>query len=106
MNTYERLEREYLFVPDATIAEQHKKILEEMFEVIQEAIVVDGNESFVLKNTLEEYIFELLDVSMAINNQMLIIEEFIGENEMKTILEKFDRKMDYYRDVKYKREEK
>ncbi len=106
MNTYERLERDYLFVPDATIAEQHKKILEEMFEVMQEAVIVDGSESFVLKNTLEEYIFELLDVSMAINNQMLIIEEFIGENEMKTILEKFDRKMDYYRDVKYKREEK
>lgn len=105
MNTYDRIIRDYHFVPDATVAQQHKKILEEMFEVMQEAVIVDGTESFVLKNTLEEYLFELLDVSMAINNQLLVVEGFVGEKEMKEMLHRFDKKMKYYKKVKYNKSE-
>ncbi|MGL5713515.1 MAG: hypothetical protein ACRCX2_10890 [Paraclostridium sp.] len=101
INSYSRLERGYLFAPEAGLAKQHQKIIEEFTEVITEAVIIPEQDRLYFTSTLTNYIHELQDVILACNNQLLRMEDEYGEEFMKRTMTAWDKKIESYKEVKY-----
>jgi len=99
MNTFKKLNKNYLFEKNNGIKKQHKKILEEYEEVVCE-VKYDDNE-FKIKD-INLYINELLDLRMAINNQIVKMANEFGEDKVKSACDSWDNKMEEYKNKKYK----
>lgn len=102
INSYENLERDYMFEKWTSIQEQHRKILEECIEVDNEIRISSVDNSVPqFNNSIGEYIHEVLDLMMACNNQLLRLENRFGEHFMKSTMAEWDCKMEEYKNNKY-----
>lgn len=97
MKTYNKLDRTHFFEPHIGIDGQQLKINEEHEEELGEYKVLD-------KSNIYEYINELLDLILATNNQLIMLEGVYGKEVVSHGCDLWDNKMIEYTNVKYKRE--
>ena len=102
MNSFNKLERNYRFELERGIGYQHNKILSEVKEVEDEVVFLPEAEGLYFKTTLTNYVNELQDIIMACNNQLLRMEDKYGADFLRRAMTSWDKKMEYYKDVKYK----
>ncbi|MGL5714235.1 MAG: hypothetical protein ACRCX2_14540 [Paraclostridium sp.] len=100
-NSYKKLERDYLFEVDRGLQFQHNKIMSEVREVEDEVVSIPETNQLFFKTTLFNYVSELMDVQMAINNQLLRMEKEYGDTFLKNAMLEHDKKMEHYKEVKY-----
>lgn len=102
INSYEKLERNYMFEENTKTWEQHLKILSEVKEADAEVIPYPEHDVLFFKGRLDDYINEIQDIMLACNNQLLRIERDYGKNALQRAMSKWDRKIEMYSEVKYK----
>lgn len=100
-DSYSKLERGYLFEEENGLLFQHCKIVDEVVEVCDEVVIIPEKDALFFKTTLKNYVLELMDVQMAINNQLLRMEKVYGTEFLKDAMAEHDKKMRYYKEVKY-----
>ncbi|MGL5803145.1 MAG: hypothetical protein ACRCX7_11225 [Cetobacterium sp.] len=101
INSYSRLERDYMFAPEEGLAMQHQKMIEEFMEVVNEAVIIPEQNRLYFTTTLTNYVHEIQDLILACNNQLLRMEDEYGEEFMKRTMTEWDKKIESYKDVKY-----
>lgn len=105
-SSYEKLERRYMFESHTSIHEQHNKIISEVDEVQDEVIAIPEQDRLYFKTTLTNYVHELMDLQMAINNQLLRMEREYGKGFLERTMNDFDVKMEDYKERKYAEKDK
>ncbi|MGL5718910.1 MAG: hypothetical protein ACRCX2_38260 [Paraclostridium sp.] len=101
INSYSKLEREYMFEPSNGLHGQHQKIIEEFMEVVDEAVIIPEQNRLYFTTTLTNYVHEMQDLILACNNQLLRMEDEYGEEFMKRTMTEWDKKIESYKEVKY-----
>ncbi|MGL5962298.1 MAG: hypothetical protein ACRCZ0_10155 [Cetobacterium sp.] len=102
MKTYEKINRDYFFSPEESIYDQHNKIDEEFNEVDDEMWNLKYSQDKNPTDSITDYVNEMLDLQMAINNQLIRVERDYGVNFLKECILDWESKMRYYVNVKYK----
>lgn len=101
INSYSKLERDYIFEPNNGLHGQHQKIIEECLEVTNEAFIIPEQNRLYFPTTLTNYVHEIQDLILACNNQLLRMEQEYGEEFMKRTMTEWDKKIESYKEVKY-----
>lgn len=104
MKSYDLIERGYVLIPELGLGKQWEKVLEEVEEVKREIGVNKDDIYFKKDGTLHNLIMELLDIKLATDNMLNLIEKEYGKYPVNTSCECFDEKIEFYKNVKYNKE--
>ncbi|MGL5715382.1 MAG: hypothetical protein ACRCX2_20355 [Paraclostridium sp.] len=105
MDSYNSINKDNRFQLDIPMGLQWKKVLEEVEEVNCEIGVLEsGKLYFRAGGNLDNLINELLDIKLATDNLINRLEDEYGRPKVKEACLDWDKKLKYYREVKYKEE--